>query len=132
VEATAPAGPGGEPPPEGEDRSAVDPAAAAERGEIAGRVRAAVDGLPEDQRMAVLLSKYEGLSYRELADAMGRSVPAVKSLLVRARDNLRRTLSPILDLAPPAPEEEGSPAGPRRRRGPGGAARGGGAAEEAR
>ena len=67
------------------------------------RVRAAVEALPEDQRMAVLLSKYEGLSYRELADAMERSVPAVKSLLVRARENLRRALAPLLEVAPEEP-----------------------------
>ena len=41
-----------------------------------------------------------------LADAMDRSVPAVKSLLVRARENLRRTLAPYLDRAPVDPEEE--------------------------
>ena len=97
VETTAPADRGGEVREDQPDLAAVDPAAAAAKGEVAVRVRAAVDALPEDQRMAVLLSKYEGLSYRELADAMDRSVPAVKSLLVRARDNLRKTLEPLLE-----------------------------------
>lgn len=96
VESTAPAAPPGARLAEPADGAAVDPADAAARGEVAARVRAAVEALPEDQRMAVLLSKYEGLSYRELADAMERSVPAVKSLLVRARENLRRALEPLL------------------------------------
>jgi len=102
VEATAPAGPGGDPPPEGPDRRAEAPGDALVRKETAAFVREAVARLPEDQRMAVVLSKYEGLSYRELADAMERSVPAVKSLLVRARENLRKDLGPVLDRAPAA------------------------------
>jgi RNA polymerase sigma-70 factor (ECF subfamily) len=106
VETTAPADRGGEVREDSPDLAAVDPAEAASKGEVAIRVRAAVEALPEDQRMAVLLSKYEGLSYRELADAMERSVPAVKSLLVRARDNLRTTLAPLLGAAPAAAEGE--------------------------
>lgn len=102
VESTAPSGPGGEPMPEGADPKAVDPGASVLRGELAAVVKAAVDELPEDQKLAVMLSKYEGLSYRELAEAMDRSVPAVKSLLVRARENLRASLSPYLDRAPAA------------------------------
>lgn len=100
VESTAPSGPGGDPLPEGADPRATDPGDAVLKGELATVVRAAVDALPEDQRLAVMLSKYEGLSYRELADAMERSVPAVKSLLVRARENLRTALEPYLDRAP--------------------------------
>ena len=111
VEATAPAGPGGEAVMESPDPSAEDPGAAVLRGELARVVGDAVQGLPEDQRMAVLLSKYEGLSYRELAEAMDRSVPAVKSLLVRARENLRKVLAPYLDRAP-APAEGGGPGRP--------------------
>jgi RNA polymerase sigma-70 factor (ECF subfamily) len=100
VEATAPSYPGGGPPPEPADSRTPGPAAAAETSETAGIVRAAVADLPDDQRLAVLLSKFDGLSYGELADAMGRSVPAVKSLLVRARENLRRALSPHLSGVP--------------------------------
>ena len=111
VETTAPAGPDGQPSPEATghgapDIKAVDPGDALLRRELAETVRAAVGELPEDQRMAVLLSKYDGLSYRELADAMDRSVPAVKSLLVRARENLRKSLSPYLDRAPAESEDE--------------------------
>ncbi len=114
VETTASAGPGGVLPPEGPDPKGEPPEAAAIREETAARVRAAVARLPDDQRLAVVLSKYEGLSYRELADAMERSVPAVKSLLVRARENLRRDLTDVLDRAP-AGEGGDAPLSPSER-----------------
>jgi RNA polymerase sigma-70 factor (ECF subfamily) len=112
VETTAPAGPGGEPPPVGADPKAEPPAEVLVREETAARVREAVARLPGDQRLAVVLSKYEGLSYRELADAMERSVPAVKSLLVRARENLRKDLAALLDRAPPAADGDDDGDGP--------------------
>jgi RNA polymerase sigma-70 factor (ECF subfamily) len=123
VETTSAAAPGagagtdpGGPALDGPDPRAADPGDAALRGELAEVVWKAVQGLPEDQRMAVLLSKYEGLSYRELADAMDRSIPAVKSLLVRARDHLRTSLAPYLDRAPDAPEEDEMLPAERRKR----------------
>ena len=117
VETTAAAGPSGEPPPEGSDPRAEAPGDALVRKETAHHVREAVARLPEDQRMAVILNKYEGLSYRELADALDRSVPAVKSLLVRARENLRRDLAPYLGEAPaPGDDEEVEPLSPVERR----------------
>jgi RNA polymerase sigma-70 factor (ECF subfamily) len=114
VEATAPGGAGGDALPEGPDPKAVDPGASALKGELAMVVREAVDRLPEDQRTAVLLSKYEGLSYRDLAEAMDRSVPAVKSLLVRARENLRGTLGPYLGSAPGKDEDDATDSEIRR------------------
>lgn len=96
VEATAPAGPDGAPLLEGVDGRTPSPGQHLLTEELAQRVREAIATLPEDQRMAVVLSKYEDLSYRDLADALDRSVPAVKSLLVRARENLRRRLGPYL------------------------------------
>jgi len=117
VETTAPAGPAGGPLPEAADPRAEGPAEALLRKEAAEVVRESVARLPEDQRMAVVLSKYEGLSYRELADALDRSVPAVKSLLVRARENLRRDLGPYLGLAgDPDPEDGSEPLSPTDRR----------------
>jgi RNA polymerase sigma-70 factor (ECF subfamily) len=107
VETTAPAAAGGAVAPEPADPAAPDPAGEALRAETAAVVREAVAALDEDQRTAVLLSKYEGLSYRELADAMQRSVPAVKSLLVRARANLRQALAGHLDRAPSDPDGAG-------------------------
>ncbi|MEZ6096523.1 MAG: sigma-70 family RNA polymerase sigma factor [Pirellulaceae bacterium] len=65
-----------------------------ERAEI---VRAAIQSLKERQRTAVLLSKYEGMSYQEIADTMELTPQAVKSLLSRARANLKDILQPYLD-----------------------------------
>lgn len=57
-------------------------------------VQAALEGLPNDQRTALVLSVYEEMSYSEIGAAMGRSVRAVDSLLFRAKQNLRRLLEP--------------------------------------
>ncbi len=66
--------------------------------EVAELVRQAVDKLDERQRMAVLLSKFEDMGYAEIAEVMGTSTMAVKSLLARARTNLREMLEPYLDV----------------------------------
>ena len=57
-------------------------------------VRAAMESLNERQRMALLLSKFEGMSYEEIANSMELSVSAIKSLLSRARVNLKDILAP--------------------------------------
>jgi RNA polymerase sigma-70 factor, ECF subfamily len=57
-------------------------------------VRGALGDLPQDQRSALVLSVYEQLSYKEIAEAMGKTERAVDSLLVRAKANLRRALAP--------------------------------------
>ena len=59
-------------------------------------VREALDVLSEDQKMAVLLNKFEDMSYAEIAEVMGRSPAAIKSLLARARTELREQLEPYL------------------------------------
>ena len=64
--------------------------------ELADLVREAVAVLNEDQKMAVLLNKFEEMSYAEIAAIMGRSPAAVKSLLARARNQLREQLEPYL------------------------------------
>jgi RNA polymerase sigma-70 factor (ECF subfamily) len=46
--------------------------------------------------MVILLAKFEHCSYDEIAEAMKLSVPAVKSLLFRAREQLREALKPYL------------------------------------
>ena len=73
------------------------PARMADRGELQQVVRQALAGLNDRQRMAVLLAKFEQCSYEEIAAAMGLSVPAVKSLLFRARDHLRDALASYLE-----------------------------------
>ena len=72
------------------------PARLADRTELQAVVQDAIAGLGERQRMAVLLAKFEQCSYEEIAAAMQLSVPAVKSLLFRARDQLRTALKPYL------------------------------------
>ena len=68
------------------------PARQADRSELQTVVQQAISQLNEKQRMAVLLAKFEQCSYEEIATAMELSVPAVKSLLFRARDQLRTLL----------------------------------------
>lgn len=63
----------------------------------AERIRAAIDALPEKQRLAVILHKYQELDYRQIGDLIGASESAVKSQLFRAYDTLRTRLA---DLAP--------------------------------
>ena len=78
------------------DETGLAPEDAVERDELKAQVRAAVDELPERQRLAILLNKFHGLGYEELAETMEMTVPGVKSLLVRARENVRRRIEPYL------------------------------------
>lgn len=77
------------------------PARQLDKAEMRDVVRAAVGGLNERQRMAVLLNKFEGMNYQEIADVMEMSVKAIKSLLMRARVNLRELLEPYLEHGAP-------------------------------
>jgi RNA polymerase sigma-70 factor (ECF subfamily) len=56
-------------------------------------VRAAIQELPDNHRVAVLMHKYQELDYNEMARALNCSVPAIKSLLFRAYENLRKRLA---------------------------------------
>jgi len=64
-----------------------------ERRELAERVEAALQALPERQRLAIVLSHFQGLSNIEAAEILEVSVEAVESLLGRARRQLRATLA---------------------------------------
>lgn len=64
--------------------------------ELQHRIAAAIESLPPNQRMAVILARYEGLPYEEIAVVLGCTVPAVKSLLHRARETLRSRLQDYL------------------------------------
>ncbi len=66
----------------------TDPVAEAERREDLQRLVADLHNLPEQQRSALIIRELEGLSYADLAATIGVTVPAVKSLLVRARSGL--------------------------------------------
>lgn len=74
-----------------------------DRAEMQAVVQQAIATLNDRQRMVILLAKFEHCSYEEIATAMKLSVPAVKSLLFRAREQLREALTPYLN------EPEGQP-----------------------
>jgi RNA polymerase sigma-70 factor, ECF subfamily len=73
--------------------------------ELAGVVRRALDELNERQRVAVVLNKFEDMGYAEIAEVMGLSAKAVKSLLCRARERLREVLQPYIYMDGPPPPE---------------------------
>jgi RNA polymerase sigma-70 factor, ECF subfamily len=60
-------------------------------------IERAIRALPEKQRMAVVLRRYEGKSYEEIGEVLGLTVAAVKSLLFRARTGLRSALNRYLE-----------------------------------
>ncbi|MEP6808679.1 MAG: sigma-70 family RNA polymerase sigma factor [Chthoniobacterales bacterium] len=64
--------------------------------EMQRAIDAAIQQLPKAQRLALILRRYEELSYEEIADTLDQTVPAVKSLLFRARTELRERLQAYL------------------------------------
>lgn len=72
-----------------------NPTTALQRLERAERVRQAVAGLPDRQRLAVILHRYEGLSHQEIMEVTDWSRAAVESCLVRAYETLRCLLSDL-------------------------------------
>ena len=64
--------------------------------ELAEAVDAAIAALPEAQRLAIILRRFEEMPYEEIAVVLKTSVPAVKSLLFRAREDLRGRLKSFL------------------------------------
>ncbi len=74
------------------DRSALMPTRIFASKEVQARVQAALNGLGERQKMAVLLHKFEGMSYEDIGRVMGLNAVAVKSLLARARGKLKDAL----------------------------------------
>ncbi len=79
---------------EGELAAPADtiPTAAVEKKQQLQRLWQAIDALPENQKKAYVLCRMEDLSYREVADIMGTTLPGVESLLQRARVNLQKKL----------------------------------------
>lgn len=72
--------------------SDADPHTALEQNELRVILHKAIDGLPESQRIALVLDKFEGFGNREIAAILDITVPAVESLLHRAKKNLRERL----------------------------------------
>jgi RNA polymerase sigma-70 factor (ECF subfamily) len=79
------------------DKSNLMPTRLADQKEMERVIREAIQSLGPRQRMAMLLSKYEGMSYNEIAESMELTTQAVKSLLSRARGNLKEALAPYLN-----------------------------------
>jgi RNA polymerase sigma-70 factor, ECF subfamily len=74
------------------DTTTPDPAQDVIERELKEKIMEAVQELPEAQRTAVILCRYEGLSYEEIAKVLGCTVSATKSLLHRARLTLKEKL----------------------------------------
>jgi RNA polymerase sigma-70 factor (ECF subfamily) len=81
--------------------SAMMPTRQLDKAELCAAVQQAIGSLNDRQRMAVLLAKFEHLSYSDIGEIMGMSPQAIKSLLSRARGNLREALQPYLDRGVP-------------------------------
>jgi RNA polymerase sigma-70 factor (ECF subfamily) len=88
--------------------SGMMPTRQLDKREMSDVVNMAIGLLNERQRMAVLLCKFEGMSYVDIADTMGMTPSAVKSLLSRARGNLRDALEPYLRRGLPPSAVQGS------------------------
>ena len=94
LEASHDLGEGGQLGPEADpgDR----PESELERNDVVAAVRRAIDSLPASQRMALVLAKFEEMPYAEIAKVMGSSEKAIKSMIHRARENMRARLAPFL------------------------------------
>jgi RNA polymerase sigma-70 factor (ECF subfamily) len=66
--------------------------------EMQAAIQKAIDELPEVQRMAIVLRRYDDIPYEDIGEILGLSVPAVKSVLFRARTELREKLKRYLDM----------------------------------
>jgi RNA polymerase sigma-70 factor (ECF subfamily) len=78
------------------DETNLAPDASLLEHELQQAIENAIMQLPESQRMALVLRRYEQLSYEQIAEVLDLSVPAVKSVLFRARTELRSRLSKYL------------------------------------
>src|SRR5438128_12363215 len=83
------------------DEATAAPDATLLQAELQSAIETTITLLPETQRMALVLRRYEELSYEEISDVLDLSVPAVKSLLFRARTELRERLRDYLERQNP-------------------------------
>ena len=79
------------------DQVARAPDASLLETELQQAIERAIVQLPESQRMALILRRYEEMSYEQIAEILDLSVPAVKSVLFRARAELRERLRGYLE-----------------------------------
>ena len=82
--------------PEPVERSEKEPDQVLLDSELQIAIQDAINKLPETQRLAIVLRRYEEMPYEEIAKVMGTTVPAVKSILFRARAELRERLAKYL------------------------------------
>ena len=85
-------GEAGEPGAQLADPGATDPSQTVIEAELQEKIHTAIQLLPDAQRTAVILCRFEGLPYEEIATVLDCSVSAVKSLLHRARETLKEKL----------------------------------------
>lgn len=78
------------------DHAAASPDHWVQHDELEKALDKAISALPEKQRLAVILRRHEEMPYEEICDILNMSLPAVKSLLFRARMELRKHLSAYL------------------------------------
>ena len=78
------------------DPEAINPEQGAASLEMVRALEAAVAALPPKQRAALLLSRFDGMAYRDVAEALGTTEGAVKALLFRATHGLRDRLRDFL------------------------------------
>ena len=90
--------------PEGDERERNLPDTTSSKGEdvlaakeAADRIQRVLHRIPDSQRTALLLSRMEGMSYQEVAEVLGSTEKAVKSLVFRATQSLKEGLRDILD-----------------------------------
>jgi RNA polymerase sigma-70 factor (ECF subfamily) len=65
--------------------------------EIIDTIKTAIDKLPEEMRVAIMLREFEGMSYEEIAEAMDCPVGTVRSRIFRAREAIDNKLNPLLE-----------------------------------
>lgn len=79
-----------------EDKRSFSPPETLLHGELEEKILQALADLPENQRTALLLCRQEELSYEEIAEVLGCSLSATKSLIHRGRETLKSKLKPYL------------------------------------
>lgn len=84
------------PVPEHEDRVTLSPPNQALHGELEDLLEQALADLPESQRLAVLLCREQELTYEEMAEVLGTTISATKSLIHRGRETLKARLKAYL------------------------------------
>jgi RNA polymerase sigma-70 factor (ECF subfamily) len=79
-----------------EDKKTFSPPDSLLHGELEAKIEEALAELPENQRTAILLCRQDELSYEEIAEVLGCSLSATKSLIHRGREFLKQKLKPYL------------------------------------